>query len=130
MPVASTLLEFATVSDTAAATTKKLVKQRVLAEYFSALGDDDDLRRAVRFAGGRIFPVTQDRNIGVGGALLSEVALSILKVDPHVYSNAILKSGEIGEGLGKLWPGSPSPLGGGGRGEGKNVQMRTGEISQ
>jgi DNA ligase-1 len=99
----ATLLEFSHVNDAAGATTKKLAKQATLAEYFRRL-EDDDLRRAVRYCAGRVFPVTQDRAINVGGALVSDVVLDILRVDPRVYSEAIIQSGEIGEALGKLWP--------------------------
>ena len=42
----ATLRQFAEVNDAAAATTKKLQKQAILANYFRTL-DDDDLRRAV-----------------------------------------------------------------------------------
>src|SRR5215213_5592312 len=101
MPPA-TLLEFARVNDAAAATTKKLQKQAILAEYFRAL-DDDDLRRAVRFAAGRNFAATDERVTSVGGAIVSDVVLDLLKLDPRLYSQTVITSGEIGEALSKLW---------------------------
>jgi hypothetical protein len=100
---AATLLEFARTNDAAAATTKKLQKQAILAEYFREIDDDDDLRRAVRFAAGRNFAATDERVTAVGGAIVSDVLLALLKIDPRVYSQTILQSGEIGEALSKLW---------------------------
>src|SRR4029453_16589142 len=101
VPMLATLLEFARVNDAAAATTKKLQKQAILAEYFRTL-DDDDLRRAVRFAAGRNFAATDERVTAVGGAIVSDVLLALLKVDPHAFWDTVVKSGEIGEALSKL----------------------------
>jgi DNA ligase 1 len=101
MPPA-TLLDFARVNDAAAATTKKLQKQAILAEYFRTL-DDDDLRRAVRFAAGRSFAATDERVTSVGGAIVSDVVIHLLKLDPRLYSQTVITSGEIGEALSKLW---------------------------
>jgi DNA ligase 1 len=98
----ATLLEFARVNDAAAATTKKLQKQAILAEYFRTL-DDDDLRRAVRFAAGRNFAATDERVTAVGGAIVSDAVLAVLKVDPHLFWDTVVKSGEVGEALSKLW---------------------------
>jgi DNA ligase-1 len=98
----ATLRQFAEVNDAAAATTKKLQKQAILAEYFRTL-NDDDLRRAVRFAAGRPFPATDERVLNVGGALVSEVVLEILRLDPRAYHDLVVTSGEIGEGIAKVW---------------------------
>ncbi|MDQ3440334.1 MAG: hypothetical protein M3478_08285, partial [Planctomycetota bacterium] len=98
----ATLLDFARVNDAAAATTKKLQKQAILAEYFRTL-NDDDLRRAVRFAAGRNFGATDERVTSVGGAIVSDVVLALLKIDPRLYSQTVITSGEIGEALSKLW---------------------------
>jgi DNA ligase-1 len=98
----ASLLEFARMNDAAAATTKKLQKYAILAEYFRSL-EDDDLRLAVRFVAGRTFAGTDERVIAVGGAIVSDVVLDLLKVDPQVYSQAVVSSGEIGEALAKLW---------------------------
>jgi DNA ligase-1 len=98
----ATLLQFTQINDAAAATTKKLQKQSILAEYFRTL-EDDDLRRAVRFAAGRAFAATDERVLNVGGALVSEVVLEILQLDPHAYHDLVVRSGEIGEGIAKVW---------------------------
>ena len=103
MPPA-TLIDFARVNDAAAATTKKLQKQAVLAEYFRAL-DEQDLRRAVRFCGGRAFASTDERVLNVGGALVSDVVLSsVLHISANEYWEVVTRSGEIGNALAELWP--------------------------
>src|SRR5687767_2556823 len=99
---AATLFEFAQVNDAAAATTKKLQKYAILADYFRRLADDD-LRLAVRFAAGRNFAATDERVTAVGGAIVSDVILRLLRVDPHEYHDVVVASGEIGEALSKLW---------------------------
>ncbi len=109
----ATLLTFATACDTAAASASKLHKQAVLATYFHSLDNDDDLRRAVRYAAGRAFPTTDERTLNVGSAIVNEVILNLLKIDSRVYWDTVLKSGEIGEALAKLWPKSqaaPNPF--------------------
>lgn len=98
----ATLRQFAAINDAAAATTKKLQKYAILAEYFRALSDDD-LRLGVRFAGGRTFGATDERVLSVGGAIVSEAAIRLLRVDPRTYREAVVTSGEIGEALAKLW---------------------------
>ena len=99
---AATLLEFAQVNDAAAATTKKLQKYAILAAYFRRLADDD-LRLAVRFAAGRTFAATDERVTAVGGAIVSDVILRLLRVDGQEYYDNVVASGEIGEALSKLW---------------------------
>ncbi len=100
---AATLLRFAAVNDDAAEATKKLQKQAILADYFKAIENDDDIRRAVRFAAGRPFAATDERVLNVGGALVGEVVLDILRIPPDAYRDLVRRSGEIGEGVAKVW---------------------------
>src|SRR4051812_6784980 len=100
--MSASLRQFASVNDAAAATTKKLLKQAILAEYFRTL-EDDDLRLAVRFAAGRAFAGTDERVLNVGWSIVSEVVLGMLRLDPRAYYDVVVKSGEIGEALAKLW---------------------------
>src|SRR2546425_1085943 len=74
----------------------------ILAKYFRQLSDED-LRLAVRFAAGRTFAATDERVLSVGGAIVSDVILRLLRVDPQIYHDTIVASGEIGEALSKLW---------------------------
>jgi DNA ligase-1 len=99
----ATLRQFAEVNDAAAATPKKLQKYAILAEYFRGIQDDDDLRLAVRYAGGRSFAVGDERVLGVGGALVSDAALAILEMDPGTFHDLCVRSGEIGEALAAAW---------------------------
>jgi DNA ligase-1 len=96
-------LEFALTNDAVAATASKLKKCDLLAAYLREL-DDDDLRRTVRFAAGRTFPSTDERVLSVGGRIVSDVVLSLLKIDPGQFYALSVKSGEIGEALSKIWP--------------------------
>src|SRR5215213_6377499 len=104
---AATLEEFARINDAAAATTKKLQKYAILGEYFRTL-DDEDLRLAVRYCAGRAFGGTDERVLSVGGAIVSDAVLELLKVDPRAYYDTVVRSGEIGEALSKLWKPLPA----------------------
>ena len=46
--------------------------------------------------------------LNVGGALVSEVVLEILRLDPDVYHDLVVRSGEIGEGIAKVWNEDPA----------------------
>jgi DNA ligase-1 len=99
----ATLAEFARVNDAAAATSKKLEKQRILAEYLRGL-DAVDLPRAVRFAGGRSFAANDERVLGASGAIVSDVVVGLLRIDPAEFHRLSIRSGEMGEALSGIWP--------------------------
>ncbi len=96
------LVQFAAVMDQAAATTKKLEKQRILADYFRPL-NEADLKLAVRYAGGRIFPTTTEHVLGVSGAILRDASLSLLAIEPAELRTLAIRSGELGEALAVVW---------------------------
>ena len=100
---AATLLDFAVANDAAAATTKKLQKQAVLSEYFRTL-DEQDLRLAVRYAAGRAFAATDERVLNVGGAIVGEVVLTLLRLDRGALHDVYLRHGELGNALTDVWP--------------------------
>jgi DNA ligase-1 len=100
---AATLLDFAAANDAAAATTKKLQKQAALSAYFAGL-DERDLRLAVRYAGGRAFAATDGRVLNVGGAIVGEVVLALLKLDRSALHDVYLRHGELGNALTDVWP--------------------------
>lgn len=102
MPSA-TLLRFSEANDAAAATSKKLQKQAILADYFRELGDETDLRLAVRYAAGRVFPSTDERVLNVGGALMSDAVLAMVDLSPQELHALAIRSGEIGEAMGAVW---------------------------
>src|SRR5437868_13453665 len=99
----ATLLDFARVNDAAAATTKKLQKYAILAEYFRQLSDED-LRLAVRFSAGRTFAATDERVLAVGGAIVWDVLLQILPIDSAELRQRTIASGEVGEAISDVWP--------------------------
>jgi DNA ligase-1 len=101
--MAALLREFCIACDAAAATASKLKKQEVLASYFRSL-DEADLRLAVRFTRGRAFSSTDERVLSVGGAIVSDVIFSILKVDQQEFWGLVVKNGEVGEALAQVWP--------------------------
>jgi DNA ligase-1 len=96
--VPTTLLDFARINDAAAATTKKLQKQKILADYLQSL-DETDLRLAVRFAGGRAFATTDQRVLGVSGAIVGETILRIYGIDVREFHSLVIRFGEVGEAL-------------------------------
>ena len=101
------------MNDAAASTTKKLQKQAILAEYFRKL-DEEDLRLAVRFTAGWTTGAGGVRVLNVGWSLVSQVVLDLLRLDPHTYHDLVVRSGEIGEALARVWDrngaASPEPL--------------------
>lgn len=101
--MASPLRDFCTACDAAAATSSKLKKQEVLANYFRLL-EEADLRLAVRYTRGRAFSSTDERVLSVGGAIVSDVLFSILKINPNEFWQLVVKSGEVGEALAHVWP--------------------------
>lgn len=107
---AATLLEFAQANDSAAATTKKLEKQAILASYFRTL-EEIDLRLSVRYAAGRAFAGTDERVLNVGSSLVSETVLTLLPLDGRAYHDLVVRSGEIGEAISKVWETRKTPLG-------------------
>jgi DNA ligase-1 len=105
----ASLGEFAEVNDKVAATPKKLQKRAILAGYFRSL-DEEGLRLAVRYAGGRNFAATDERVLGVGWSIVNEVVLAMLGMDPEAFHDLVVKSGETGEALSSVWNGSPAGM--------------------
>jgi DNA ligase-1 len=104
----TTLLQFAHVNDALAQTASKLAKQKLLAEFLRPLSEAD-LRLAVRFAGGRPFPSTDERTLNVGFAIFSEVAIRFLCIEPARFYELVRAHGEVGEALSAVWPDLPPP---------------------
>src|SRR5262245_33913415 len=108
----ATLAIFARTCDATATTSKKLAKHKILSEYFASIEADDDLRLAVRYAGGRVFAATDERVLGASGAIVTDAAMLLWKIDHTTLRAAAIKHGELGEALAELAP-PPSTLGGG-----------------
>lgn len=99
----ATLAQFASVKDAVAAVSGKLEKQRILADYFRGL-EDDDLRLAVRYSAGRPFPATDERVLAVGGSIVWNLLLELLPIDPATLRQLTISSGEVGQALRSIWP--------------------------
>lgn len=117
--VSATLLQFAQVMDEAAATPKRLAKQARLGAYFASIDADDDLRRAVRFAGGQAFPSTDERTPGASGAIAWAAVLATWPLDAGTLRAESIRAGEMGEAVATLVApllpgGAPAGAGGGG----------------
>ena len=70
------LSDFTAVANAIGATTKKLEKERILAEYLRGL-DDASLERAVVFLSGSPFPLRDERVTGIGGAAITEAVSDV-----------------------------------------------------
>ncbi|MFT3785874.1 MAG: hypothetical protein QM770_06890 [Tepidisphaeraceae bacterium] len=100
--MALSLQSFAAATDEVAGTPGKLAKQARLAELFRSC-DDESLPLAVRFSDGRAFARTDERVIGVSGALLMDVVLPILGFDYSAFRPLALRHGEVGNAIGEAW---------------------------
>ena len=91
--------------DDVAAVASRRAKQTRLADYFASVGragDDDDLRRAARFAGGRAFAATDERTTGVSGAIVAGAVTATWPVDRTALRAASIRAGDLGEAAAAL----------------------------
>lgn len=101
------LIDLALALDQASATSRKLTKQQIMADFLRGL-NPHDLRRAVSYASGKAFPTTDERVLGVSSAILTEVILDLLPVDRSSLRQRVIHQGEIGRSLIDLWPVNPN----------------------
>jgi DNA ligase-1 len=87
---------FAQTADAVSATTKRLEKLAILAEYLSPLSDED-LAIACRFLSGLPFPFSDERTLNVGFSAASTVLIDITGVDPGEYGSLAVRLGDLGE---------------------------------
>ena len=99
------LATFAETLDAAAAVGSKLAKQKAIADLLKT-ADDEDVRRAVRYANGRPFSAKDERVLGVSGRIVGDVVCDLLNVDPATLRTVAIRRGELGEAVGELWPAS------------------------
>lgn len=97
------LIDLAQTLDQAAATSRKLAKQQILAHFLQDL-DSQDLRRAVSYISGKAFAATDERVLGISSAILTEVILDLLPIDRSTLRERVIQQGEIGQALSDLWP--------------------------
>jgi DNA ligase 1 len=86
-----------------AATTKKLQKTAIVAEYFKSRGTDEAALSAV-FLSGRAFPAWEETTLQVGGSLLWRVVAEISGQDQAALTAAYRKHGDLGAVAGEVLP--------------------------
>ena len=86
-----------------AATTKKLEKTRIVAEYLRAHPPDQAAISAI-FLSGRPFPVWEEATLQVGGALLWQVVKELSAKSDQELSEAYRKRGDLGSVAGDVLP--------------------------
>ena len=101
------LSDFTEVANAIAATTKKLEKERLLADYLVTL-DDASLERVVVFFSGSPFPRRDERVTGVGGAAISEVASEVTGREADQIWAAWAKFGDAGDTVAASFSNDPA----------------------
>src|SRR6266567_7188065 len=86
---------FAETADRIAATTKKLEKTAILADYLKSIPVDEAAVAAVFFSG-RPFPMWEERTLQVGGTLLWRVVEELSGKDEAELTAAYRKHGDLG----------------------------------
>ena len=91
------LLQFAELCDKLAATTKKLEKRALMAEYLGGLSLDDAGRAALYLAG-TPFTETDRRALNTGGSVLSRAVAEVTGADRTVMHAAYRRHGDLEHG--------------------------------
>lgn len=97
------LSDFARVAGAIGATTKKLEKERILAEYLHSL-DDASLERAAVFFAGAPFPRNDERVSGVGWATIVDAVAAVAGVEHDVIYTATSSRGDLGDAVAEFLP--------------------------
>jgi DNA ligase 1 len=94
----------AAVAERVRGTTKKLEKMALLAEYFTALGDND-LAIAARYIAGQVFPQHDMRVLQVGGAAIVQTLVALSGLTREEIAPLSVRLGELGEVAREILPG-------------------------
>lgn len=100
------LSDFTAVANAIAATTKKLEKERLLADYMVRL-DDSSLERAVVFFSGSPFPRREERVTGVGWATITDAAVEASDRSHAELWSLWPKYADLGDTVAELFPDDP-----------------------
>ena len=103
------MLTFAQTADQVAATTKKLQKTALLAEYFKSVPLDEAAVAAVFFSG-RPFPMWEETTLQVGGRLLWQIVEELSGKDEAELSAAYRKHGDLGAVAGAVLQNDAGPV--------------------
>lgn len=94
-----TLVELAELGDAVAAEPSKLGKASLLARAMRSAAGAGTLATLVRLLGGRVFPVTDPRVLGVSSAAVRDAVLSATGLEHSAWRAAAIAAGEVGEAL-------------------------------
>src|ERR1700722_3402961 len=83
------------------ATTKKLQKTAIVADYFKSRTPDEAAVSAV-FLSGRAFPASEETTLQVGGSLLWRVVAEISEHDEAAMAAAYRRHGDLGAVAGEV----------------------------
>lgn len=86
-----------------AATTKKLQKTAIVADYFKSCSTDEAAESAV-FLSGRAFPAREETTLQVGGSVLWRVVAAISGYDEAALTATYRKHGDLGAVAGEVLP--------------------------
>jgi DNA ligase-1 len=95
--------EFAKTCEAIAATTKKLVKTNIVAEYLKARTEDEAAVSAV-FLSGRPFPVWEETTLQIGGRWLWRIVAELAGKDEGGLTATYRKHGDLGSVAGEVLP--------------------------
>jgi DNA ligase 1 len=95
--------KLAEICEAIAATTKRLQKTAIVAEYFKSCSTDEAAVSAV-FLSGRAFPAWEETTLQAGGSLLWRVVTEISGQDEASLTAAYRKYGDLGAVAGEVLP--------------------------
>jgi DNA ligase-1 len=101
------LSDFVVTANSIGRTTRKLEKERLLAEYLRTL-DDAALERAVVFFSGSPFPRREERVTGVGGAAIGDAVCAVTGRTPDQVWAPYSNHGDAGDTIAESFAVDPS----------------------
>jgi len=119
---------FAETADQIAATTKKLEKTALLAEYLKSVPVEEAAVAAVFFSG-RPFPAWEETTLQVGGTLLWRMVANLSGRSEKELTAAYRKHGDLGAVAGAVLPGSSETRKGGRPRPPNEIQLAFREIA-
>jgi DNA ligase-1 len=96
--------DWCVVAEAVAATTKKLQKAAILADYLPRLSDAD-LAIACRFFAGAPFPAHDERVLQIGGAVVRDAVVTISGIGADAWYRLTVEWGETGLAAAQVLPG-------------------------
>src|SRR5438309_5262807 len=122
------MLTFAETAEKIAATTKKLEKTALLAEYLKSVPLEEAAVAAVFFSG-RPFPAWEETTLQVGGALLWRTVEELSGRSEKELTAAYREHGDLGAVAGAVLPGSSETRKGGRPRPPNEIQLAFREIA-